>query len=319
MEQEKQTDLPQYNKRTWSKSVVLGGFLGLGVIVPGVSGSTVAIIFKLYNHLLYAIGNVFKQFKSCFVFLLPIILGMVVGLLGGFIGVKTMLKFLPFATIGLFGGLMSGAFPAVKDELDGVRVTQNPKLFALSAVGVLIPVAIGVLSVALENTATSVDVSSTFATPSVWLVLACIAVGYAVGITQVVPGLSATAILMVLGWFAFLVDSISLTYWKANPSIFIIYFALGGGFLLGITTFSKLLTFLFAKFKTSAFSVIVGLSLGSIISMFFNPDVFAVYQSWWQNGINFVDLGLALILFVAGFIASLKLVRSQKQPVDALS
>ena len=42
---------------------LLGIFIGLAVIVPGVSGSTIAIIFGLYTALLYAIGNIFNDFK----------------------------------------------------------------------------------------------------------------------------------------------------------------------------------------------------------------------------------------------------------------
>ena len=55
--------LLKYNKKTWFKSALLGLIIGIAVIVPGISGSTVAIIFKLYDQFLYAIGNLFKQFR----------------------------------------------------------------------------------------------------------------------------------------------------------------------------------------------------------------------------------------------------------------
>ena len=134
-----QMALIRYNKKTWCKSAVLGFFVGLAVIVPGISGSTVAIIFKLYDQFLYAIGNLFKQFKKCFTFLLPIGIGVVLGLVLGFIGVKQLLKILPFAIVGLFAGLMVGAFPAVKDELKGAEM--NAKRVVLFVVGVLVPIA----------------------------------------------------------------------------------------------------------------------------------------------------------------------------------
>ena len=53
------------NGKEVAKSGVLGVFIGLAVIVPGISGSTVAIIFKLYRKLLFAIGSIFKKFKKC--------------------------------------------------------------------------------------------------------------------------------------------------------------------------------------------------------------------------------------------------------------
>ena len=80
--------LLKYNKKTWSKSALLGFIIGLAVIIPGISGSTVAIIFKMYDQFLYAIGNIFKKFKACFIFLLPIGLGIILGVLAGFLGVK---------------------------------------------------------------------------------------------------------------------------------------------------------------------------------------------------------------------------------------
>jgi putative membrane protein len=117
--------LIKYNKKTWSKSALLGFFIGLAVIVPGISGSTVAIIFKLYDQFLYAIGNLFKKFKQCFAFLLPIGIGMVAGVVLGFFTVQQLLDILPFAIVCLFAGLMSGAFPAVKDELKEAKWTAK--------------------------------------------------------------------------------------------------------------------------------------------------------------------------------------------------
>ena len=92
--------LIKYNRKTWCKSALLGFFIGLAVIVPGISGSTVAIIFKLYDQFLYAVGNLFKQFKKCFIFLLPIGVGIVLGLLLGFFTVQKLLELLPFAERG---------------------------------------------------------------------------------------------------------------------------------------------------------------------------------------------------------------------------
>ena len=140
--------LIKYNQKSWCKSALLGFFIGLAVIVPGISGSTVAIIFKLYDQFLYALGNLFKQFKKCFLFLLPIGVGIVIGVLLGFIAVEKLLQWLPFAVVCLFAGLMCGAFPAVKDEIKGAKIT--PKRVALFAIGLCIPVALGCVSAILK-------------------------------------------------------------------------------------------------------------------------------------------------------------------------
>lgn len=302
--------LIKYNKKTWCKSGLLGFFIGLAVIVPGISGSTVAIIFKLYDQFLYAVGNLFKKFKQCFAFLLPIGLGMVLGVGLGFISVKKLLELLPFAVVCLFAGLMCGAFPAVKDELKGAKST--PVRLALFAVGLLIPVALGCVSAWLTASAETAAFDK-FATVQWWHVVLGLVIGYVVGVTQVVPGLSASAFLMAVGWFASLMDSVSMTYWKGNPMIFAVYAGLGIGFLAGLFTFSKFLTYLFGKARHTSYFMIVGLSLGSIVSMFCNGDVITTYLTWAQNGVNVLDLVLGLALFAVGVVGAYLLVRYQRK------
>jgi len=302
--------LIKYNKKTWCKSGLLGFFIGLAVIVPGISGSTVAIIFKLYDQFLYAVGNLFRKFKQCFTFLLPIGLGMVLGVGLGFITVKQLLDLIPFAIVCLFAGLMCGAFPAVKDELKGAQA--NAKRWVLFAIGLFIPIALGCVSAWLTVSAET-STADKFEIVKWWHVALGLIIGYVVGVTQVVPGLSASAFLMAVGWFANLMDSVSMTYWKGNPMIFAVYAGLGFGFLAGIFTFSKLLTFLFGKARHTSYFMIVGLSLGSIVSMFCNGDIITTYLTWAENGIYVLDLVLGIALFAVGVIGAYLLVCYQRK------
>lgn len=305
--------LIKYNKKTWCKSALLGFFIGLAVIVPGISGSTVAIIFKLYDQFLYALGNLFKQFKKCFTFLLPIGIGIVLGVALGFITVKQLLKILPFAIVCLFAGLMSGAFPAVKDELKGAE--RTPARIALFCAGLLIPVALGCVSALSSVGKNAVSGADVFENVRVWHVLLAIVFGGVVGVTQIVPGLSASAFLMAVGWFGSVVASVSLSYWQNNPQIFFVYGGLAIGFLTGIFAFSKLLTTVFARARHTAYSMIVGLSLGSILSMFCNGDIIEVYASWGTGAAAspVLDILLGIALFAAGAAGSYLLVRYQRK------
>ncbi len=310
MEQEnKEIILPQYDKKSWGKSALLGFLIGLAVIVPGISGSTVAIIFKLYDQFLYAVGNLFKKFKTCFLFLLPIGIGMALGVLLGFISVKQLVEFLPFAIVCLFAGLMSGAFPAVKDELKGAE--RTPKRIALFAVGLFVPIAVGGLSALL--TVSKESSGDAFAVVEWWQVLLALLIGYLFGVTQIVPGLSGSALLMAVGWFQSLMSSISLTYWKTNPAVFLIYGGLAIGVILGVFTFSKFLTYLFGKARHTAYHVVVGLSLGSILSMFCNGDMIEIYLLWAENGVNILDIILGGCLFAIGVASAYLLVRYQRK------
>ena len=302
--------LIKYNKKSWCKSALLGFFIGLAVIVPGISGSTVAIIFKLYDQFLYALGNLLKKFKQCFLFLLPIGIGIVVGVLLGFIAVKSLLEILPFAIVCLFAGLMTGAFPAVTDEIKGAKKTAGR--VALFAIGLFIPVALGCVSALLSGSKVG-GTADAFANVQWWHFVLALAIGAVMGITQIVPGLSASAFLMAVGWFHSLVQSVSVTYWKANPLVFLVYAGLAIGFIGGILAFSKLLTGIFAKARHTAYAMIVGLSLGSILSMFCNGDIVETYASWAAGGAFALDVCLGVALFVAGVIGAYLLVRYQRK------
>lgn len=312
------------NKKSWFKSALLGFLIGLAVIIPGISGSTVAIIFKLYDQFLYAVGNIFKRFKLCFLFLLPIGLGLIVGFGFGFIGVKQLLEINMFAVVCLFAGLMVGAFPAVKDELKGAK--WNAKRILLFLLGLAIPVVMGCVSaVSAVNEPTVVEegeglarfAGNMFLEFEVWHVVLAVAIGFVVGITQIVPGLSASAFLMTVGWYHGIMQSVSMTFWKENPLVFLVYAGMGIGFLLGFFAFSKLLTYVFAKARHTAYSMIVGLSLGSIVSMFCNGDVMGVYLSWFDGsvggGMIALSLILGVVLFAVGSVIAYMLVRVERK------
>ena len=288
-------DLKYKNGKEVAKGGVLGFFIGLAVIVPGVSGSTVAIIFRLYDKLLYALGNIFRRFKKCAKFLLPIVLGLAVGFVLGFLAIQRLIDISPFTVIGLFAGLMLGSFPAVYDEVRSEKKT--PLRVGLFLIGLAVPVAIALFSVFASEGAQSLEGLN------VGHYILFIVLGYLVAVTQVVPGLSATALLMAFGYFSSIMDSVHLSYWQQNPAVFGVYACLVAGFVAGLVTFSKLLTKIFAKHRAGAFFVIVGLSLGSILTMFFNPDIYAVYQSW-TTALNVLDLTLGLVLFAVGIVVA---------------
>lgn len=305
---EPEPDLKYKNGKEVVKGGVLGFFIGLAVIVPGVSGSTVAIIFRLYDKLLYALGNIFRRFKKCAKFLLPIVLGLAVGFVLGFLAIQRLIDISPFTVIGLFAGLMLGSFPAVYDEVRSEKKT--PLRVGLFLIGLAVPVAIALFSVFASEGAQSLEGLN------VGHYILFIVLGYLVAVTQVVPGLSATALLMAFGYFSSIMDSVHLSYWQQNPAVFGVYACLVAGFVAGLVTFSKLLTKIFAKHRAGAFFVIVGLSLGSILTMFFNPDIYAVYQSW-TTALNVLDLTLGLVLFAVGIVVAYLFVRYERKKKGA--
>ena len=285
-------DITYKNAKDVARGGLLGLFIGLAIIVPGVSGSTVAIIFKLYDKLIYALGNIFKRFAACVKFLLPVVIGAAIGFLLGFFAIQQLMAVAPFTVVGLFAGMMIGAFPAVKDEIKGEKITVPRAL--LFALGVAIPVAIAL------GTTFGTEGARPLEGLQFYHYIIFILIGYVVAVTQVVPGLSATAILMAFGYFSSIMNSVHLSYWKENPMVLLVYACMVLGFVIGLVTFSKVLDLVFKKARATAFFMIVGLSLGSLLTLFFNSDIYAVYQTWAAEGVDALDLSLGIVLFVVG-------------------
>ena len=266
-----------------AKGGLLGLFIGLAIIAPGVSGSTVAIIFKLYDKLIYAFGNVLKRFVACVKFLLPIVIGALAGFLLGFFAIQKLMEVAPFAVIGLFGGMMIGAFPAVADEIKGAK--KSAPRIALFLIGLAVPIAI--------------SVATTFASEG----------------ARPIEGLQwyHYLVFVLFGYFSSIMNSVHLSYWKQNPMILLVYVCMVLGFAIGLVSFSKLLDVIFARARTTAFFAIVGLSLGSVVTIFFNSDVYAVYTDWAQNGVDVLDLVLGIVLLAVGLAVAYLFVRYERK------
>ena len=298
------TDVDLQTKSRWM-AFLLGIFIGLAVIVPGVSGSTIAIIFGLYTSLLYAIGNIFNNFKRCVLFLIPIALGAAVGFLTGFLMIQKVFGAYLFLVICLFVGLMAGALPAVLREIRGAK--RSPRRVLLFTVGCLIPILIAVLSVILGKNGESTETFTSF--PVMRYVL-YFPLGFVVSATQIIPGLSATALLLAFGQFGPILNSLHLDYILENPQVLLLYASIGFGFLAGLVLISRVFSIVLSKYKTTAFFMICGMSVGSIASMFVNSDVVEVYTAWAAGQRNAVtELVIGAILLAAGFTVSFLLTR----------
>ena len=298
------TELKPYTLRTWIKAFVLGLFIGLAVIVPGVSGSTVAIMFGLYASMLYAIGNILGDFKNCFKFLIPIGIGAAIGFAAGFLLVQLLLEKYIFVVICLFVGLMIGASPALLNEIKGEKIT--PLRVVLIILGILIPLGIGALSVLLDPPArVEVEGASEAFTSFPWYkFLLYFPLGMVVATTQLVPGLSATAILMAFGQFKPIMDSVHLDYILANPAFIGLMLCMVGGFAVGLILISRIFSKLLAWRKAGTFCFVIGLSFGSIASMFLNPDIVQVYFNWGHGSFSIAEFLLGLGLLAIGLVGS---------------
>jgi uncharacterized membrane protein len=204
---------------------------------------------------------------------------------------------------------MIGASPALLNEIKGEKISGVRIL--LMIIGVLVPLAIGALSVYLDPPALmeGEGASQAFTAFPWYLFLLYIPLGMLVSATQLVPGLSATAILMALGQFKPIMDSVHLDYILANPAFIALMLCMVGGFGVGLIVISKIFSKLLSWRKTGTFCFVIGLSFGSIGSMFLNPDIVQVYFNWGHGGFSATELVVGIALLAVGLTGSALLTR----------
>ena len=120
MEENKDCDL-QIADKTVKKGLkgyladfAVGIAIGIAFIIPGFSGGSVAAILGVYEKLINAIANIFKEFKKSVITLLPIGLGLIVGALALMFPLGYFLEHFPLPTVSLFVGLAIGGSVALR-------------------------------------------------------------------------------------------------------------------------------------------------------------------------------------------------------------
>ncbi len=272
------------------KKILAGFLIGLAVIVPGISGATIAIMFKIYNNILDAISSINKNFKKSTIYLLPICVGGILGILMGFIFIKELLKVIPFAITALFGGLILGSIFSLIPENK-----KDGKIFLV--VGIVCPIILCLVSFFHNEMSLKLNY---------YLIFYYVIVGSIVASTQYIPGCSASVFLMSIGLFTPLITNFNLNIIN-NKTYLLIYGLLFLGFVIGALFYAKLINKFIGWLGDKANYLFLGLSIGSFVSIFINYDMVLIYKDWYYNGIKIFDLLLGISLFIVGFMASYRL------------
>lgn len=280
------------------KKKCLAGFcIGLAVIVPGVSGAIIAILFGLYDEIISAISSIDKDKKNI-LFLLPIIISAFFGLTLGFLLIKKLYFYYPFIVSCLFSGLMLGSSSNI------ISKTTNKKCSYI-IIGIAIPLILTTLSI-LNNT--GFDIFS-FSIKNMFIQ---IIIGFVISLTQFIPGASASAFLISIGIFQDLMDSLSIKIFFSNYNIMFCFIFLLVGAILGIIIISKVLNKII-KSNKSVNNIYYGLAIGSAITVFINKDNLLLYKQWIRFGFNYLELYLGIIFFICAEIIGKWLVRNKNK------
>lgn len=301
------------------KTFLAGMGMGVASAIPGVSGGTVAVITGIYEKFIGAINNIFKKFKDSILILLPILFGVLVALVPCvFIFDKAFESFV-FGLVSLFAGLTIGSFPGILKEVKDVKASS--KHIIICVISGLVALGLGILSIVTNGV---FNMSQQVITPDWWFYLVCVLFGLLASFALVVPGISGSMLLLVLGFYNPLLDCLKslLTFDVANIWATLgIVGCFGVGIIGGFILVSKAMGYLLAKHHDITYYSIIGFIIGSTIALFVNKDIFNYYLVWAGNTVEgispalawYIEVPIAIILCGAGIFVSNLLLKFSKK------
>lgn len=262
---------------TFVMDMIKGIFIGVANIIPGVSGGTMAVSLGIYDKLIGAISNLLSNWKKSLLTLLPIILGCGLGIVGFTYAIEYLLSKHTFVTCMAFVGLILGGVPVLVGTL---RREMRHRHRSIGAGGVISFIVLFALAAFLPLLSSGEEVLKTFsATPGTLICL--FLVGVVASATMVVPGVSGSLVMMILGYYYGIIDTIKnfLDALKAldMPGLIhgvVLLAPFGIGVLLGIFLIAKLITFLFKRYAVPTYCAILGLIAASPFAIFYNTGLF---------------------------------------------
>jgi len=266
------------------KRLLAGMGIGVGAAIPGVSGAAIAVIFRVYEDIIGAVNNFRKKFGYSFLVLLPILLGVVLAVIPCIYLFSLAFEHLMFVLICIFAGFLIGSFPSITEKVKGIK--PNKLQIALIITGALFVIALGILSVAFGD---KMNIGGLFENinKNWWLYIVLVPVGVLAAVALTVPGLSGSLILLVIGFYRPLVDSVkgwgSMIIhgdWSMIGPLLGVIGCFGLGCLIGVVLVSKVMTLLLKKFRDNTFFTIIGFIGGSILVLFFNYQIYSYYLHW---------------------------------------
>lgn len=254
--------------------IIKGLIIGLAKVMPGVSGAILAISMGVYDKGINAITRFFDNIKENIKFLFFIGIGIIIAIILGSNIVYFLLNNYYVITMLFFMGLIFGSTPKIISKVDK------------SIKGIMISFITFIIITLLTN----LNINNNSVSNSIIIYLIS---GLIDAFGMVVPGISSTALLMVIGTYNNIIYSLSsIENIIINLNILIPY---GIGIFIGIIVTSIVINYLFKKYNKLTFSFILGVILSTLLTLLLK--IFSYH-------INIKDLVIGLLLLSLGIVIS---------------
>ena len=277
------------------KNVLKGIVIGIANIIPGVSGGTMMVAMGIYDKLIHCITHLFSEFKKNVLFLAPIAIGMVIAIAGSSFGLTWLFEHFPIQTNLLFVGLILGGLPAIWKNVKGSKIRIGHVI-----AGVLFFALVVGMAAMGESEGASADLSFSLAN-----VLILFGVGIVASATMVIPGVSGSMVLMLMGFYYPVLNTVkdfftALAHLDFN-GIFTgcgVLIPFGLGVVAGMFGIAKLVEIIFEKFPLYAYWAIIGLIVAS---------PFAILLMGSFPALTIVSVVTGAVALVVGIAVAIKL------------
>ncbi|MGI6710618.1 MAG: DUF368 domain-containing protein [Bacilli bacterium] len=278
-----------------------GMMIGIANVIPGLSGGSIAVAFNIYDKFIYGFSNFFKHPIKTIKLLWAIVLGMGIGIAVSVVGVIYFLENFPVPTTMLFVGMVIGSLPFIKKKMDKEEKTK----YDLSVFISMIVLMLGVMLMHIFFGENMVDIT----TINLKIVIIILILGIVSAATMIVPGISGSMMLMVLGYYYYItslsdgivravlnLDFIGMWdfVWPMVP------FVLGN--VIGVVFMAKLLEKALIKYPRQLYCAILGLLISSPILIFYSmyKDYPTAVMSSLEGAGIILTVGIGFVLMVLG-------------------
>lgn len=267
----------------------VGIILGIANVIPGVSGGTIAVVFNIYDRLIGVISLNVKKIIAEWKFLLPIGLGMITGVIGFSKIITFLFENYPMQTNFFFVGIIAGSIPLIINKIstsmNEVNKENHRKPYISTVLSFVISLGIMILMIVFKDISTSSVIYKELTVPLFFLLLGSGALG---AIAMIIPGISGSFLLLVMGTYSTIIASISeFNILLIIPTVL--------GIILGLLFGAYLVRKLMKNVPSQTYGAILGLVIGSIFMVF--PFTFIASSS-------ILSLGVGLLCVLVGFLVS---------------
>lgn len=255
-----------------------GFTIGATMLVPGMSGGTMAMILGIYDKLIESVNDIFKKFKKSLIFLLIFSVPAIIGMILIATPLEKLMENQTFKVPAMFffAGAIGGSIPLMLKKAQVKKFSWHILVYPVIGAALVYGIS------SLPSNLMQVDAGFLY-----YVML--VAAGFVIAIGLILPGISASSMILMFGMYDDMLSAV-----KNLNLAFLIPLGIGG--LLGILLTTKLLDKAMKHFPKATYLIIFGFVLGAVIEVFPFADV---TLSWW--------IVLYVILFVVGFFLVKKL------------